>query len=397
MKKVCLITPGHISTNPRLVKEATSLSQAGFKVHIVFTQYIAGQVKYDTDLLTANPEWTYNVLNWTGTSYLSKLNRLLYKLSAVVSKNQCNILNRNFAWQVKKAILFKADLYIAHNLGALPAAVQAAKKNNALVSFDAEDFHRHEVTDDISSADVRFKTAIEDKYIPQLNYFTASSPEIAGAYQKLFPFLNPVVLLNVFPKSLLSIKADTHPEQTQLVWFSQTIGLNRGLENIINAMRFLNNPQIQLHLLGNISSSSQPILDLIKQNNIAVVFHDTLPPNQVINFCSQFDIGLALEPAFSPNNNMALSNKLFTYMQAGLTTIASDTLAQKKFINEHLTAGRIYPKGDYEALAKIIHFYHNNRTELVESKKAALQLAHNEFNWETESIKFISLIKRALV
>ncbi len=47
----------------------------------------------------------------------------------------------------KSACDIKADLYIAHNLGALTAAAMAAQKNNARYSFDAEDFHRAQEED----------------------------------------------------------------------------------------------------------------------------------------------------------------------------------------------------------------------------------------------------------
>ena len=35
-----------------------------------------------------------------------------------------------------------ADLYIAHNLAALPAARHAARRHRGRLGFDAEDYHR---------------------------------------------------------------------------------------------------------------------------------------------------------------------------------------------------------------------------------------------------------------
>src|SRR5262245_46824630 len=35
LKKVCLISPGHVASNPRLVKEADALHEAGFAVRVV--------------------------------------------------------------------------------------------------------------------------------------------------------------------------------------------------------------------------------------------------------------------------------------------------------------------------------------------------------------------------
>jgi glycosyltransferase involved in cell wall biosynthesis len=396
LKKVCLITPGHISTNPRLVKEATALSQNKYKVHIIFTQYVTEQIQYDEEILNSNPDWSYNKLNWAGTTVSSKINRFIGKLHSLSPFNPSLKLNRNLLWQRAKACSVNADLYIAHNLGALPVAVYAAAKRKAKSGFDAEDFHRGENNADVNSPEVLLKTAIENKYIPKVDYFTTSSPEIAEAYCKIYSFLKPDVLLNVFPTENLNEPHTPAPLQTKLIWFSQTIGPNRGLEDIINALNFLNNPAIELHLLGCISSSSRPVLQLIEQTKLPIVLHKILAPDQLINFCSQFDIGLALEPGFSANNNMALSNKLFTYMQAGITTIASNTLAQKKLLDQHPAAGHIYQIGNYKALAEIILFYHTNRPELSKAKNIALQLARNKLNWEIESGKFLRVVNDVL-
>jgi len=35
MKKICLVSPGHVASNPRLVKEANSLVAAGYDVRVV--------------------------------------------------------------------------------------------------------------------------------------------------------------------------------------------------------------------------------------------------------------------------------------------------------------------------------------------------------------------------
>ncbi len=388
-----MITPGHISTNPRLVKEAISLSQAGFSIHIVFSQYVAGQVKYDAAILIANPGWTYDVINWTSTSYISKLNRLLSKLKTAIYKNECNLLNRNFAWQVKKAILNEADIYIAHNLGALPVAVKAAKKNNVLAGFDAEDFHRNEVTDDTSSTEVKLKTAIEDKYIPQLKYFTAASPLIAARYKSLY-HVECTCILNVFPKVAPYQANQGTVQPLQLFWFSQTIGSNRGIELIIKAIN-LTGIKMQLHLLGNLVTGYKQILSALCNPLFSdIVFYNTVPPDKVFELAKTFDIGLATEPRVPLNRNICLTNKLFTYVQCGLAVAASNTLAQVDFFENYPRSGKLYV--NETELSAILTLYHHNRTLLQKTKQDAYEIGQDELNWEKESVIFISLIKQAL-
>lgn len=394
MKNICLITPGHISTNPRLVKEASALSLAGFKVHIIFTQYVATQVRHDEFILNANPAWTYDVLNWSATSPLSKLNRLLSKFTFSFSTNICVKINRNFRWQLKKAIANKADLYIAHNLGALPIAVQAAQKNSTIAGFDAEDFHRNEVSDDIGNADVILKTTIEDLYIPQVKHFTAASPLIAERYASLY-HKNCTSILNVFSKEALASEiADDNKEPLKLFWFSQTIGPNRGLEAIVKAVN-LTGIKMHLHLLGQLTYGYDLAIQAIARPRVCLIkFHDTVAPGDVFKLAKTFDVGLASEPSEPLNRNICLTNKLFTYIQSGLAMALSNTDAQTNFIKTYPTAGQLYTNENQ--LSAILTAYHHDRDSLKKAKQNNYQLGMQKFNWETESTKFISAVKASL-
>ncbi|RYG12407.1 MAG: hypothetical protein EOO07_19095, partial [Chitinophagaceae bacterium] len=140
-KKVCLITPNHISTNPRLVKEALALEQNGFSVHLIFTQSDSFETKMDYTILNQHPEWTFDALDWSGKntrSYFFRFFSGAYKkvcekvfLSTSVKRFSFGAVNRNLAWQIKKAVSAKADIYVAHNVGALPVARIAARKTKA--------------------------------------------------------------------------------------------------------------------------------------------------------------------------------------------------------------------------------------------------------------------------
>ena len=125
-------------------------------------------------------------------------------------------------------------------------------------------------------------------------------------------------------------------------------------------------------------------------------FHGPMPPGDIINFASQFDVGLALEPGFSTNNKLALSNKLFSYLQSGLAIIASDTTAQQCFISEYPEVGQVYHRNDIQSLTTHLSTYQSNRQILYDTCEASLKLGREKLNWENESVKFLSLIKETL-
>nr|WP_294794364.1 hypothetical protein [uncultured Mucilaginibacter sp.] len=396
-KKIILVTSGQPSLNPRLVKEADSLIQAGYNVTVFYAYWNDWATAYDIQLL-ANKKWS--AIRVGGSP---KRDRLSYLTSRIVQRMGRVINHPAFAAMglsrashvlVGEVKRHRADLYIAHNLGALPAVITAAKKHNKPCGFDAEDFHRNEISDDKNDADVIKKSIIEDRFIPQLNYFTASSPQIAAIYNKLFPALKPVVLLNVFNKSNTTLTKVHKP--LKLFWFSQTIGIGRGIEDVVSALSTLKKDDFELHLLGYLPEFSINFVEEIKKGNINIKFHKPVAPDEVIAFAAQFDIGLALETQSPLNRDLCLTNKIFTYMQAGLTTVASQTTAQADFMRQNPAIGSTYPVGNVKALAEIILGYQQHPDKLMACKEASLQLAHEHYNWETESQKFLKLVEETL-
>ncbi|SER31453.1 glycosyltransferase family protein [Pedobacter rhizosphaerae] len=402
IKHIVLITSGQPTTNPRLVKEADSLVKAGYKVTVIY-QYLSKWATDKDKALLENSEWraVESGGNPTTTKRLYHITRLIHKFAYLFAKKvslRSGIaelaIGRCYFSLLKSAISIKADLYIAHNLAALPIAVKAAKRNKAKVGFDAEDFHRYELSNLLTDFDVRLKTYIEDKYIPQVNYLTSSSPEISKKYTQIFRKEVPVIL-NVFPKTDQS--ALTNSERPlKLFWFSQTIGPNRGIETIIEALNLFHFP-FELHLLGNeqpgflASCYTKAIF-----SHSQIYIHKPIVQSDISHFSSNFDIGLATETGFSINNELALSNKIFTYIQSGLAIIASDTVAQEYLLNEHPNIGLLFRKKNVISLLKAFEKYHDNRILLNKHKTNSFELGQQALNWNVEQQKFLSIIKLTL-
>lgn len=387
------------------MKEADALSSAGYKVTVLYAYWNNWGTRYDEGLLSHKKWKAIRVAGHPGQDAISyNASRIIFKLAKAISKfiRISFVLDlavaRPTLFLIREAKKHNAAIYIAHNLGALPAAVNAAKYHNAQCGFDAEDLHRYEVSNDDQNMDVIIKSHLENKYIPELDQFTTSSQPIANFYQKLYPGIMANVILNVFPSSDINIpiKENTQTGMLKLLWFSQTIGPNRGIDDVIKALQLINKPGIELHLLGNRPPANQNYIEQIKNSGILVVFHDPIHPDNLTAFAAGFDIGLALEPAFSINNDFALSNKLFTYLQAGLAIIASNTTAQKLFMDMHPGIGEVYKKGDHEELAALLSIYSNNPVKLKAYKKEAAQLSQQQYNWETEGQKFLALVKDTL-
>ncbi|WP_205529772.1 glycosyltransferase family protein [Pedobacter chitinilyticus] len=301
-----------------------------------------------------------------------------------------------------KASRIKADLYIGHDLTSLPIVVRAAKRHKAKCGFDAEDFHRNEVSDDINSSFYKASKTIENKYLPQIDYLTCASPLIADAYQKLYPQLRAQTINNVFSKSYIieneSLRLPN--EKLKLFWFSQTVGEGRGLETVIEAMGLLQPLNIELTILGAANKEIQKIFNTLAcTNNLSlsqIIYLDTVSPNQIFEIAALHHIGLALEISKPYNRDICLTNKIFTYINAGLAIIASETKAQKKLLQENKNIGLLFQIGNVVELANQLKIYYEHPYLLDQHRRAAKKLAKDKFNWEKESQTLLSLIKTTM-
>lgn len=405
--KIFLISSGQPSLNPRLVKEADALTNAGYDVTVLYAYWNDWGTKLDDQLLKTK---RWKALRVGGDPvqkpFTYFISRIINKLAKSVSQKTV-LLNylaelamaRSSGFLIREAKKHKADLYIAHNLGALAAAAKAAKKQNAKYGFDAEDFHRQEVSNNDGSFSFKIAKYLEDKYLKEADYITASSPQIADKYRQLYPAKKPLVILNVFPKNINPPEPVINKTGAlKLFWFSQTIGNGRGLEEIFDALGVLKGVDLELHLLGDLPEGSFKdfLLKMTTSGALKIFIHSPIPSEQITAFASKFDIGLAIETGTILNRDICLTNKFFTYLNAGLAIIASDTTAQRTFMEHHPAIGKVYTKTNAGALANLLKYFSENRIELQKTREAALVLAQSTLNWETESVKFLNLVKQNL-
>ena len=406
MKNITFITTGQPTTNPRLVKEVGTLIGLGYDVKVICCFYQPWAQKFDQQTIgTNNKMYIYcggdpytKKLTYYKTRIRQKLFLKLFKFLKLPGIAE-NAISRTHAEALLIAKRIKTDLYIAHNLGALPAAIIAAKYSNAKIGYDAEDMHSGQF---VSNNDVMYllNKYIEEKYFKQTDYFTAASPLIGKYYKHTYSYLNPVIIDNVFPKTNLLIRQNHNGQQPlKLFWFSQTIGSQRGIETIIEAMS-LSASQSELHLLGNCSTGDKyNLLEVAEKHHLnkkTIYFHEPVAPDNLFKFATQFDIGMSTENASTLNRDICLTNKIFTYVQSGLAVIASDTQAQSLFFQQYSHAGKIYKKNDANSLANCIDRLAEDPAGLFQIRQKNYQLGQTMLHWENESDKFVQLVKETL-
>jgi hypothetical protein len=403
--RVCLVTTGQPASNPRLVKEADTLADAGYDVHVVAAYSGEWAVDADRDLARSRP-WSQTFVDWRLASapwvfWTSRVRHGAARLTApwVNAPIAADAAVSRVSSELGRAAMRSlADLYIAHNLGALPAAWRAARRHGAKLGFDAEDFHAGQrARGDRMRAVVE---RVERRYLPECDYVTASSPGIADAYRASCGIAAPQVVLNVFPRSL---RPTAPPPRSlsapvTLYWFSQTIGPGRGLEDIVRALGRVPAGSAELHLRGHWASGYETTLRrLAGAHGVAdelIVAHPMAAPGEMVRRSATYDVGLALEPGDTDNNDLSISNKLFTYLLAGQALIATDTHGQRWLLDQIPGAALSYRPGDVETLASRLHYWIDHRGELTAARRAAWLAGEARFNWDVERETFLDVVRR---
>ena len=396
MARILIITPKQPSGNPRMRKSADALAEAGHTVHVLYAYNAAWATAADKPILES-AQWTYERIG--GDPHTEKLPyhwtrvwRKSFELMGRVERAMC----RGFSAYVQKGIAWKPDLVIGHNPGALGPLLRISKQLKIPALFDAEDFHRGE-SDESSEAAARV-TQLEDASFSQLTQITAASPMISEAYRALYPQLKITTVNNAFPAQYIASEPTVNPTiALSLVWFSQVIGLDRGLGEFLQCLRFIRDIPISISLLGMASEEVTDEINRLKSSaNHDIQFHPPLPEKQLFNFVAEHEIGLALEPGFSLNNELARSNKIYTYPLAGCFTLASKTKAQSEFFEAYPAAGQLIELEEPEKIAQVLKEFFQDRNHLLEKRKHAIALARTELNWERESQKLIGVTKELL-
>lgn len=414
---VCVITTGHLSTNPRMVKEVEAIVEAGYRVRVIACKYL--QWANDADHRTLDVD-SHDRLKITFVKfgplsgfYRRNTRRFWQRFALLRCAKKKGELDPWLAAAaihpatldvLKEACKVRARLFIAHNLAALPAAFTAAQKSHARLGFDAEDFHSGEFDESDQAASVTFHCVqrVEEHFLPLCNYVSAAANGIGERYAQLFGIEKPTTILNVFPRShrdaLIaeeSCKLEKPIGTISLFWFSQTIGPKRGLEYVMRALQYLPTNVI-LSLRGKWANGYREQFMLQAQQagvRNRILELPVCPPDELVARCKLHDIGIAFEIPHCENRDLCVSNKLFTYVLAGLPCIATNTRGQSEFGKMHPDVIQVIenPTDAHQLAADIEKLIAG-----LELRRSAAEELARVYCWDEEKVKFLSLVTNEL-
>jgi hypothetical protein len=407
--RVCLIAPGHLASTPRLVKEADALTEAGYRVHVVFARTFPAADPLDEALLKDSP-WSHRRVEATrGAGVVARklLRRLARVLVGRVHLATIGIAARASGAEALHlgavAARVPAALYVGHCLPALPAAALAARRRRSAFGFDLEDFHDAETEAALSDPAERTTLGLlQGRLLSACAHLTASSPLISKKYGETYG-VAPRTVLNVFPRAYgPATPADNGPvspgRPARIYWFSQTIGPGRGLEGVVAVLGRMRTP-VELRLRGFPAPGYPERLQaLAGEAKLArpVRILAPAPPLEMARLAATADLGLSTEVRMPPNRDLCLTNKIFVYLLAGIPQLLSNTAAQAELAPELGEAALLADLDQPETVAARLDAFFGQPERVAAARRRASELAARRFCWEVEKSVFLDSIARVV-
>lgn len=407
MANILILLSGHLCTCPRAQKEAEVLASAGHDITVRGVWFDEELIRRDR-LLIVDKKWRFEpTVDFSPRLPWKNLQLRLQGRIAREGFRRFGIFSpETLGYGAKKMLAVArsagADLTIVHSEAGLWVGSKLLEEGFR-VGVDFEDWFSEKIEpEQRACTSVRKLKELEERLVRNCRYCLIPSYALATAIAKSYHAPEPAVVYNAFSwaeRDQLDGENKDRCDTTlpSLHWFSQTIGKNRGLEMMVEALAYLTLP-LEVHLRGNLSESIRRWFDsLIPKNwRDRIFIHPTVPNAELLSRIAEHDIGLALENNNCLNRSFVVSNKLMQYLLAGLAVIATDTVGQKEVFLQYPDMGRIIPVGEPLALAHAIEDLISAPENLKQAKEAALRAAREKFCWEKQKASILKAAEEAL-
>lgn len=359
-QRVLISVSNDLVTDNRVHKVATSLQNNGFEVLLIGRKFRKS-----------------SVLNRT---YQSKRFSLIF--------NQSALFYAEFNIRLFIFLLFsKVDILLSNDLDTLVANFLISKIRNKKLVYDS-----HELFTEVPELVSRPKTQniwlkIEKSILPKIKNSYTVCASIANYYNQKYG-IDMQIVRNV-PFYVEYEKIDKK-ENRKVIIYQGAVNIQRGLEEIIYSMDFIDNCVLWIIGDGDITKDLKKIVHNNKLEQ-KVVFIGRLNFEQIWKYTIQADLGISIEKNSGLNYYFALPNKIFDYIQAQVPILCSDFPEMKKIIDDY-NVGSVLKSHEPKLLAQQIQEIFSNSEQYISWKKN-LKTAKKELCWQNEEKILLNVFK----
>lgn len=280
------------------------------------------------------------------------------------------------------------DIIVANDLDTLLGAFLAATLKRKKIVYDSHEYFT-EVPELVNrNFPKKVWLTIEKWILPKIKHSYTVSESIALTYNKLYG-VNMGIIRNVPQKP--THNTPKIESNQKIILYQGSLNVGRGLEQMIDAMAFLENAKFIIIGDGDITNDlKKRISDKKLWNKIDMKGRLTIDELKLET--PKADLGIALEENIGLNYYYALPNKLFDYIQAHVPVLVSPFPEMQKIVNQY-EIGSVYDHKNPKLLAEKIQEIFELKNRYNKWKENTKQAAE-DLCWENEEKQLMEIYKK---
>ena len=388
-KRICMLLNGEIKNDNRVIKMIRTLSQKSY----VDLYYVNG---VDTD----NSIFNKNV-NLYSSNYKVSFRRKIIQHSFFIWE-----FNFFYSQVMDKNVNY--DYVWCNDLPTLNPGLKISKKLGAKLFYDSHEIYLETLNQFFPRNSKGIKKALfnqnlnlmrligknfNKRVLPQVHTFITVNESLREYFIQKYSVQNSTVIMNLPELKKSKVGIDSVDYRSKFNWDKESIILiyqgalneGRGLRLLMELMQNIDN-KFKLIVLGN-GPLKQNLKDLLAPSNQQVKFIDSVPIEQLLDYTRGADIGINLLEDFNLSKKLASPNKLFEYIHAKTPVVCSDTIENRRVLQNY-KIGLLTENNSKSITEAIIELSSKNKTIFEDEMIRAI----NNYNWESQESKISSII-----